>query len=312
VPVIDVGGLRSGRRADLETIARAIGAAARDTGFFTIVNHGVPLEQIDGIFAEAARFFALPLAEKQNVAVALNENFRGYGAIGAERSDDGYPADRKEAFDVGPELEPGDPEYGLPFRGPNPWPDLPGFRATLTAYMRTLQALVIDLHRPVAIDLGMDADYFTPLVDRGIIALRLLRYPPQPGAFDGRSYGVAPHTDYGNITLLAQDGTSGLEVRTRDGEWLAVAPTPGAFVCNIGDCLMRWSNDVYASTPHRVVNRSTRERYSIAFFGEPNGNALVEALPTCTSPERPAAYPPIEYVDYLRHRITAAYAPSPT
>jgi isopenicillin N synthase-like dioxygenase len=308
VPIIDVGALRSGRRADLDDIARQIGGAARGIGFFGIVNHGVPAAQVASVFEEAARFFALPLAEKRELAVNRTEHYRGYAEIGVEFADDVYAGDLKEAFDVGPDIWPGDPEFGLPFRGTNPWPDLPGFRATLTDYMQTLQALVIDLHRPIAIDLGMEPEYFTPFLDRGISVLRLLRYPPQTGADDGRSFGTAPHTDYGNITLLAQDGTPGLEVCTRSGAWIPVAPTPGTLMCNIGDCLMRWSNDVYASTLHRVINRSVRERYSIAFHGEPNGDARVEALPTCTSVERPAAYPPIDFVDYLRVRITTGYA----
>jgi isopenicillin N synthase-like dioxygenase len=307
VPVLDVGALRSGSESQFAALARQIGLAARTTGFFSIVNHGVPDAQIAAIFAEAKRFFALPLAEKRSVSVAGSDSYRGYAEIGYEQLDEAHPGDAKESFDVGPELAPQDPDFYKPFHGGNPWPNLPGFRQALLGYYDTMFQLCIDLHRPLAIDLGAEPDYFTRRIDRGIMALRLLRYPPHPGTFDGTLHGAAPHTDYGTITLLAQDGTGGLDLRTRDGQWLAVEPTPRAFVCNIGDCLMRWSNDVYVSTPHRVVNRAQQERYSIAFFGSPNGDALVEALASCTSAEHPAKYPPISYEEYLRYRISAAY-----
>jgi isopenicillin N synthase-like dioxygenase len=141
--------------------------------------------------------------------------------------------------------------------------------------------------------------------------LRLLHYPPQPPTADEGQIGASEHTDYGNITLLMTDGVGGLEVRRRDGVWIAAPSIPGAFVCNIGDCLMRWSNDVYVSTPHRVANRGGRERYSIAYFLDPNPDAEIAALPTCVSPEHPARYPAIAAADYLRQRLDATYGKRP-
>ena len=120
--------------------------------------------------------------------------------------------------------------------------------------------------------------------------LRLLRYPGAARADD--AIGAGTHTDYGNLTLLATDDVGGLEVRTRDGEWIEAPALPGAFVVNIGDCLMRWTNDVYVSTPHRVVNRSARERYSIAFFYDPNPDAEVAAIPSASRPANPFATRP--------------------
>lgn len=307
IPVLDVGALRSESLPELETLARQIGNAARTVGFFTIVNHGVPNAAIDSIFAEARRFFALPLAAKRSVSVATSETYRGYAEMGYEQLDEAHPADAKESYDIGADVEPNDPDFGKAFYGGNPWPDLPGFRGALLGYFEAVKRLCIDLHRPVAVDLGMDAGYFTPRLERGINLLRLLRYPPHPAAFDGKLHGAAPHTDYGTITLLAQDSVGGLELRARDGQWLPVVPAPGSFVCNIGDCLMRWSNDSYVSTLHRVVNRSAQERYSVAFFGAPHGDVLVEPLPACTTPERPPSYPPVSYEDYMRFRIAAAY-----
>ena len=135
--------------------------------------------------------------------------------------------------------------------------------------------------------------------------LRLLHYPPSgPGA--GEKTGAGPHTDYGNLTLLATDDVGGLEVRTRDGEWIEAPPLPGAFIVNIGDCLMRWTNDVYVSTPHRVVNRSGRERYSIAFFYDPNPDAEVAVIPSCVEPGESVRYEPVLAADYLKLRLEAS------
>jgi isopenicillin N synthase-like dioxygenase len=255
VPVIDIGALRSDDPAELRTLATCIGLAARETGFFTIVNHGIPAELIDRVFAQSHAFFELPF---------------------------------------------GGPDQNL-------WPEVKSFQNIMEAYYRSMLALVIDLHRPVAIDLGATEHFFEPAFRNAIAIQRLLYYPPQPGVFDGTLHGAAPHTDYGNLTLLAQDDAGGLELQMRDGTWIDIEPTPGAFVCNIGDCLMRWSNDVYVSNLHRVVNRSGRARYSVAFFGDPAADARVECLPSCTDAAHPPKYEPIDYATYLRKRLTAAY-----
>ena len=123
----------------------------------------------------------------------------------------------------------------------------------------------------------------------------------------GGQLGAGVHTDYGNVTLLATDAVGGLMVQDRSGRWLDAPVISGTFVCNIGDCLMRWSNDVYVSTPHKVVNPG-RDRYSVAFFLDPNPDAVVACLPTCTSPQRPAKYAPISGGDFLRSRLEPTYA----
>jgi isopenicillin N synthase-like dioxygenase len=119
--------------------------------------------------------------------------------------------------------------------------------------------------------------------------------------------GAGAHTDYGNLTILALDDAGGLEVQRLDGAWVEAPPVPGAFVCNIGDCLMRWTNDVYRSTPHRVRNPAGRERVSVAFFLDAAPGAMVETIPSCISPDRPARYPPITAADYLASRFAATY-----
>ena len=196
----------------------------------------------------------------------------------------------KEAFNVGFDLAPDDPELlaGKPFRSLNAWPKLTGFRETLLSYFDACAALGARLHRAFALDLGVEPDYFVDKFDRPMATLRLLRYPPASTNVGDR-VGAGAHTDYGNLTLLATDDVGGLEVRTRAGAWIEAPALPGAFVVNIGDCLMRWTNDVYVSTPHRVVNRSARERYSIAFFFDPNPEAEVAVIRSCAGFWTPAA-----------------------
>jgi isopenicillin N synthase-like dioxygenase len=312
IPTIDLGDFRSDPR-ELHRVARDVGRAARDIGFFVVVNHGLPLSLIDAVFAEAHAFFSLPIEHKMAISVRNSKDYRGYVRIGDETLDPTKAPDLKECFNAGPDLAADDPDVlaGRPFAAVNQWPDSPSFKATLTAFHAAALDLVVRLHRAFAIDLGIEERYFDERFSRAVGILRLLKYPPHPAMFDGSQYGAGTHTDYGNLTLLAQDEVGGLEVRSRDGTWLDVPPLPGALVCNIGDCLMRWSNDTYVSTPHRVVNRANRERYSVAFFGDPNADALVTCLPTCLAPGESPKYPPITYGEYLRSRYDATYSVAP-
>lgn len=283
-----------------------VGAACRGIGFFYIVNHGLPPELMQHAFAQSAAFFARPLAEKQALAIEKIGGNRGYSGLKHEALDPKAGPDAKEAFNIGLELPPDDPEIlaGAPFRRRNAWPDLPGFRATMLGYFEACTALALRLHQAFARDLGLAPDFFVDKFAKPMTTLRLLRYPATdaPG-----ETGAGEHTDYGNLTLLATDDVGGLEVRTRSGEWIAAPPMPGAFIVNIGDCLMRWTNDVYVSTPHRVVNRSGRERYSLAFFFDPDPDALVAGLASCGPPR----YAPIRAADHLAARLAASQPKAP-
>jgi isopenicillin N synthase-like dioxygenase len=310
VPVIDVQPLRDGTEAGLALVAAQIGGAARDIGFFAVANHGVPAVAIDDLFAAARAFFALPDDVKCETPIEASPHYLGYARMALEKLDPNRPGDAKESFNMGRERPADDAELlaGESFVGANQWPRLPGFRTALLAYFERLADLGALLHRAIAVDLGLEAGYFGPAYSRSLSALRVLHYPPHPGAFDGTQYGAGPHTDYGGLTLLAQDDRGGLEVRRRDGTWIAVDPMPDTFVCNIGDALMRWTNDVYVSNAHRVVNRSGLERYSAAFFCEPNPDTVIACLPSCADATNPAKYAPVRFSDYLRSRLEPTYA----
>jgi len=304
--IIDVGGLRSGDPAAVARVATQLGRACRDTGFFHVRNHGIPISLLTGIFESARTFFAQPAAAKDAISIKRSPHNRGYVGLATESLDPTH-TDHKEAFNVGLDLAPSDPEVvaGKPFRGVNLWPDTPGFRDTALSYFDAVWRLGCDLHFAIATDLGLPRDYFADKFDRPMATLRLLHYPPRDIARENM-LGAGAHTDYGSITLLLTDDAGGLEVRRRDGTWIEAPPMPGAFVCNIGDCLMRWSNDIYVSTPHRVINPPGRDRYSVAFFLDPNPDVLIDCLPGCHDAGRPK-YPPILAADYLRQRLDATY-----
>jgi isopenicillin N synthase-like dioxygenase len=310
LPLIDVSGLASNELSARACVAALLGHACREIGFFYVVSHGVAESTRAAMFAAAREFFALPVAAKEQYSIKRSPHNRGYIALEGERLDEAAArADYKEAFNVGLELPADHPEVlaGKPFRGVNLWPALPHWRDTVLAYYNACWALGRRLHHGFALDLGIAEDFFEDKLDAPLAMVRMLHYPPQPQSQDrAPDSGAGMHTDYGNLTILATDGIAGLQVRTRSGAWLDAPHIPGAFVCNIGDCLMRWTNDVYLSTPHRVAI-PVQDRYSVAFFLDPNPDARVEVLQACIAPGAASKYPPTTGAEYLRERLTATY-----
>ncbi len=307
IPIIDVSGIRAINPLERKAVASKIGAACRNVGFFYVTGHGVPSAICAGIFTAAHELFSLSSDALDALSITLSPHNRGYVAIAAERLDEMAAPDQKEAFNIGLELSPDDPEVlsQKPFRGLNVWPNLHGWRERVLAYYDACMSLQLDIHRGFALDLGIAEDFFADKMDRPIATLRLLHYPAgTPGAKG--DIGAGQHTDYGNLTILSTDGVAGLQVRRRDGRWIDAPHVEGAFVCNIGDCLMRWTNDIYVSTPHRVL-RPRQERYSVAFFADANPDAVVEALPSCVAPGTEPLYPPITCGAYLAARLAASY-----
>lgn len=309
IPVIDLEPLFSEDRGGLQRVADEIGQAARGIGFFYVKNHGVSPLLIEKTFSAAHALFDLPLEDKLVLTKDFFKTNRGYVPVEGESLDPETRPDLKEAFNIGFDLASDDPRIlaAEPFRAVNQWPEIPGWRETLLAYFDAVWMLGRKMHRAIAVDLGAQPDYFESRLDAPLATLRLLHYPPQADTSDRGQIGAGVHTDYGNITLLLPDEVGGLEVQRRDGVWLKAPRIDGTFICNIGDCLMRWSNDTYVSTPHRVINCGEKDRYSIAFFLDPNPEAVVACLPGCMSEDRPAIYPPITGADYLRSRLDATY-----
>jgi isopenicillin N synthase-like dioxygenase len=322
VPVIDIEPLRSGDLAGRQAVARSIGAACKDIGFFAVVNHGVPADLVARTFDVCRRFFALPVEDKAHIAIEQSPCHRGWFAVGGENLDPAkqqYAGDFKEGIKIGQDL-PVNHRYvvdGIALHGPNQWPAEPvDFTPTLREYCAALTTLGRRIVRAFALVLEVPEDHFDRFFTVPMATAGPLHYPPHHGTIDERQLGAGAHTDYGAVTLLAQDDTGGLQVRNVDGVWLNVPPLPDAFVVNVGDMMARWTNDLFASTLHRVINTSGTDRYSIPFFFDPDHDAEVTAIPSCVSPERPARYAPTTGLGHLLERIDATFSyrtePEPT
>ena len=293
-----------GDAAEKRRVATAFRHACTQVGFFYLANHGVPQNLIEDAFGNAHRFFGLPLEGKMRWHLKLSEHFCGYVPLHGENGD------LHEAFDIAAEdATVGTNVFGGDFRqGANLWPDdMPGFRESLTGYSNALRLLTKQLFGAFAMALELPENYFGPTTDKPISMLRILHYPTQRNPLEEGCIGVRAHTDHECFTILCQDDVGGLQVRNRSGVWLDVPRIPGTFVVNIGDQLARWSNDRFASSLHRVVNMSGRERYSIPFFVGANADAVIEALPSCIDADHPAKYPPIVAGDYVLQLIQEGY-----
>jgi isopenicillin N synthase-like dioxygenase len=278
LPIVDMGGVRDGNPESVERAARQIHAAFTTVGFLYVANHGMPDNVVETALAEAKGFFHQPVAKKREVAI--NKRHRGFNALGDALMYEATRPDYKEFYTMGLELPEDDPDVvaGEPLRGPNNWPaDRPGLRTAMTAYYDSIGQCGADLLSCVAVSLGLKRDFFVDKYQKRLQRTQIIYYPPHPEGATADQFGLAPHTDFGCITLLWQDQNGGLEVLERQSKtWIAATPIPGTLVVNAGDLLGRWSNDRYASTPHRVINKSGRERFSIATFYDPDFKAVVD------------------------------------
>tara|TARA_Y100000588_G_scaffold330949_1_gene368194 strand:- start:1561 stop:2532 length:972 start_codon:yes stop_codon:yes gene_type:complete len=300
IPILDMGPLISD--GNLVELTEQLRAACEDIGFFYVLNHGVPQFVVDDAFAASHRFFSQSLDARMKVH--KDRFHRGYLPLGTTKYP-GKAADLKDSFDIGVDLPLDHPDVvaGLPLHGPNQWPELNNFREPAEIYFLAVRSFGFKLLRLFARSLKVDDDFFLQHYDNPTILMRMLHYPPQSEAVDEESIGALPHTDYGVITVLAQDPLGGLELEKRDGIWIRAPYIPGTFVVNIGDLMARWTNDVYRSNKHQVINRLKAERYSIPFFFNPNHRAIVECIPSCRSRERPSGYPPVVAGEYIANKI---------
>ena len=303
IPVINLGAARGGNAAARLRTGQEIERTCREIGFFSITGHGVALPLMQHLRDTAKAFFALPLAEKQRAVHPVPGTPRGYIALGVEALAHGNgqatPPDLKEYYHFGRETWPAEDYWtgaeGRRYFLPNLWPERPtGFAAAATAYSAAMEALTLDLMRIAALGLGIDEHFFDDKIERHITAMRLNHYPEQATPPAPGQLRAGTHTDYGLLTILnGEDVPGGLQVQTREGTWLDVPTHPDSFVINIGDLLMRWTNDRWVSNPHRVVNppaeAARSRRLSIAFFHHPNHDALVE----CIAPPGQARYAPV-------------------
>ncbi len=307
LPIIDFSGVRAGDPAALARAAQEVHAACTGPGFFYLTGHGVPEAVIARAVAATRDFHRLPLETKREVA--SDANHRGFHALGGALMYGAKEPDYKEYFSLGLEL-PADHatvRAGEKLRGPNNWPAfMPELRPALYGFYEAVGACGEQLLRVVEASLGLDAGFFAKRYGTRLQRTQTIYYPPLPPS-DPDRFGVAPHTDFGCITLLWQDATGGLEVRERaTRSWIPAPPLDGTLVINVGDLLARWTNDRFASTPHRVVNRSGGERFSIATFYDPDFSALVDPRELGT-PEAECGYAPITAGQHILNRFDESF-----
>lgn len=281
VAIIDLDDVRHHDEDQRRRLGERIACACRDVGFFYIVNHGIPQQRIDRMFDLAKAFFSLPVDEKLKLSMAHNSSYRGYLPMKTIGNDPAMKGLLLEAFHAWQEHAPDDPgiREGRPLHGVNPWPaQLPQMRHEVMAYAGMVTQLARDLIGIAALGVGLPEDTFLKHFDNPLSLLRLIHYPPQEASeADGR-YGTRPHTDNCAFTILAQDDTGGLEILGDNGQWIAVPPVPNSYVINLGEVMKIWTNGLFMATPHRVINRSGRERYSIPFFMNPTHDAIITPI----------------------------------
>ncbi len=305
VPVIDVRPFLEGGAADKRRVATQIRDACEQIGFFTIVGHGVPMASYEAMRAKALEFFALPEDLRMKSAQPASKVSRGYSAQAsralAYSMGDATPPDLQQSYAMGPiEAAPAyiaGTEAATRFFMPNYWPAAPeGFQAAFEDYYGRANALAGEVLRMFAVALDLDERYFDDKIDQHTSTMRALLYPAQSTPPLEGQLRAGAHTDYGALTILRGDDVpGGLQVRLRSGEWIDVHPAPDSFVCNIGDLMMRWTNDRWLSNVHRVANpppaHAGTPRFSVAFFHNPNFDAEIR----CIDPSAPTKYEPMPF-----------------
>lgn len=299
IPRIDASALIDPTHAGhAQARAQAVAGAA-DIGFLTVYNTPIAAETVHEVIETYRTFFHLPAADKADYDMAKTGSNRGWGAPGSEQVDPDANPDYKQVFDCGLPVAEREPlgALKLPAYAPNVWPDKPdGFADTLRAYYRETVSFALDLLCAIADAVGEDGAYFRDKFTHPMALLRGNFYPERPAWATDKDFGIATHTDYGCLTLLATDGSPGLEVRKRGGGWIPVSAPPGEFVINFGEMLEMWTERRIVATPHRVIGTDA-ERISVPLFFNPNHDADVS----------PNGGDPIKAVDHLQKRFNETY-----
>ena len=302
IPKIDISKIEE--KEFSRTLLQDFFSAYNTYGFGYIINHGIEKTLIEQLFQVSKQFHSQPLSEKMRVA--LDHNHRGYIAINTSTDVNSKLADVKkpnqsESFMMMREDKSELPDVYL--SGPNQWPKLENFKEVLEKYTFNMTKLGRNLMRLALLSSGVKDLSVMQSLDTPTIWLRLLHYPPISKNSPSDLYGSAPHTDFGCLTILAQDEIGGLQVQTREGEWIDVPKLEGSFVVNVGDMLSRYTNGLLRSTPHRVINKSGKERFSCPFFFDPHTNAVVQPLKGTGKPK----FSPINFGEFLREELEASY-----
>ncbi|KAI8582064.1 hypothetical protein K450DRAFT_278450 [Umbelopsis ramanniana AG] len=285
LPILDLSLFLSNSPEDKAAFVHNLQDAVLKYGFFYLKNApSLTPELQDKALKQAKAFFALPLEEKLKIEMINSPHFRGYQRLGAETTN--FKQDNREQIDYGMEVPAENmtdetPAY-LGLKGPNQWPDVPGFKDTIKEYMNACCEIAKTLMRAVAISLDLGENHFAKFEHEPHVRMKVVRYPPMGHATDKpheHGLGVGPHKDYGCLTILLQDDVGGLQVQGMDGVWIDAKPLPGCLVINIGEMFERMTQKTYVATVHRVLNNTSgKDRLSLPVFFNPNVATQVPVL----------------------------------
>ena len=292
IPILDLRKLSAGEPESMKTLHKA----ATDVGFFLVEGTTLSAERVTEVIEAYRTFFKQPMSVKEAINMANTGANRGWGAPASEQVNPDANPDYKQVFDTGFDLPQDDPMAELSVYAPNMWPDDPAFRAVVEGYYKEALIVANQVLDAVIASVGLSPDRFQGAFEKPMALLRGNFYPERPDWAGAKDFGIAPHTDYGCLTLLAIDGLAGLEVLGRDGAWIPVKAQPGRFVVNFGEMLERWTSDLIVATEHRVVG-SLQERISVPMFYNPSYDTNVA----------PDGQPPFTAGDHLRKRFEETY-----
>jgi isopenicillin N synthase-like dioxygenase len=303
IPTVDLRDSTSGGAAARSRLIETVGGGLSDLGFLNVEGHGIDPALIRGTYELWQRFFALSAEVKRRYA-GVEGGARGYTPFGVEHAKDHPLPDLKEFWHVGQEPPAGHP-YRLEYPA-NVWPvEIPEIQEPTLRLYRGLERIAEDLLRALAEYFDLPRETFASMMTVGNSILRILHYPPVEPEH-APAVRAAAHEDINLITLLCEATDSGLEILTREGEWLPVATGPGQIVVDAGDMLSRFTNEVVPATTHRVVNpaaSAARDRYSMPFFVHPFSTCDLAITERFVTPDRPPKYPPITAGQFLEQRL---------
>ena len=322
IPVIDLSPFYSDDPEQKMRVAREMDNICQNIGFLVVTGHSVDPRIIKAVQDVSLEFFALPEAEKIRMKSPVDATIRGYSPLMGESLSysigKSAPGDIKEIVSMGP---PGAPEanylMGVEYYAcedaaswfaPNVWPERPqNMRPLWEAYFRVMEKFADELHQLCALALNLPENYFGPLTDKHYSILRALHYPKLTTLPEEGQVRAGEHSDYDDLSICMVQ--PGLQVRHRNGEWLDVPVVEDALVINIGDFLMRWTNDRWVSNRHQVINpelssNANVNRLSLIYFSYCNYDAVIDCLPTCHTTGEPPKYPPIKSSDYFTEKFS--------
>jgi len=306
IPQLDLSHYSKGTPGERSRFVSAWGDGLKEFGFVSIINHGVDDALIRRTYTDAERFFALPLGVKQKYDQPGGGGQRGYTTFGKEHAKNRKVGDLKEFWHVGRDL-PAEASRRSAY-GNNVWPgEIATFQQNTRALFGALDVAAAVMLHALADYFQMPQNTFSDMAHDGNSILRIIHYPPLKDMFVPGAVRAAEHEDINLITLLCESTSSGLEILTRQNEWIAVDALKGQIVVDSGDMLSRVTNEVIPSTTHRVVNpKSTDDdvvRYSMPYFVHPYPDCELKVLEQCITPDNPKRFEDITADAFLKQRL---------